>query len=539
MKEFFKEKRGMIFSIGKYLFSVILACLALMTIQNPFFLIVSLLELVMIACLTNWIARLNKVIAYVLNVILIFLFNAQQLVMFFGGSYTTLIMVTNLESLESLSGRMVPILVGTILLLVFTLLPVSFAEWKKGTTTSLLSLVLMAELAFTFLYGNNYSPLFAVYRLGLDAKEYQQQMEAIKNQPNITKDFYKPEVKSSRERPDTLSEKPNIVLIFVEGLSQNIIDDSRNVMPNVRNLQSKSLNFTNYYNHTFATYRGLIGQLYSGYQLNNYDSNTLVSVQDILADNGYQTTFINTEPSNTQFTSYLESLKFEELLTDSSLADGINGSLTDEAAFDVLYETIEKQEKEKEPFFTTMYTYGTHMSFDSADKKFKSGEYPVLNRFYNFDYYFNEFMTKFNKSKLADNTLLIFTTDHATFEDSDFKAAYPKYQRGNPDVDNIPLFFYYKGMKAEELDVKGRNSLSLAPTLLDYLDISAPNYFLGQSLFFFKENNNSYDTVFYDNSYLLSTDYAKIAPISEVNQKTVQDLLEKYFAAKTQPPMTP
>lgn len=39
--------------------------------------------------------------------------------------------------------------------------------------------------------------------------------------------------------------------------------------------EDRSFNFINYYNHTAATYRGLIGQLYSGHQYNNNDENTL------------------------------------------------------------------------------------------------------------------------------------------------------------------------------------------------------------------------------------------------------------------------
>lgn len=65
------------------------------------------------------------------------------------------------------------------------------------------------------------------------------------------------------------------------------------------------------------------------------------------------------------------------------------------------------------------------MSFDSPDQKFGDGKHFLLNRFYNFDYYFKEFLQKFENSSLADNTILVFTADHATFEDSDFQAFLP------------------------------------------------------------------------------------------------------------------
>ena len=539
MKRIFQEKKKLILLLGKYAFSMLLIILAFTTIGNPFFFIVSVLELGIIIFLTNWMMQANKIAAYLVHFPLILLFHAQQLVMYFGSSYTTLVMVTNLESLESLGGRMIPITIGVLALLFFSLLPVPVFSLPKISTTAGLSLFLMGQLAFTFLYGNAYSPLFAVYRLGLSAKEYRSQMAAIANQPNTTAFFYKDDNKPSRDKPTNLPHQPNIVLIFTEGLSQNIIDDPRQVMPSVQALQDQSLNFEQYYNHTFATYRALIGQLYSGYQLNNYDTNSLISLQDILAGQGYSTSFVNTEPTNTQFTSYLESMNFQEVVTDAKRADGINGSLTDKTAFELLFETMEEQAKTGKPFFTSIYTYGTHMSFDSPDQKFGDGKHFLLNRFYNFDYYFKEFLQKFENSSLADNTILVFTADHATFEDSDFKLSYPDYPRANPDVDTMPFFIYHKGIQAETINAEGRNSLSMAPTLLDYLDIDEPNYFLGESLFYYKENNNSFDTVFHDNAYILSTDYGQIGPLSETNQQTIEELLQRYFAAKTQVPQKP
>ena len=124
MKRILQEKKNLILLLGKYAFSVLLIILAFTTIRNPFFLIVSVLELGIIIFLTNWMVQANKIIAYLVHFPLILLFHAQQLVMYFGGSYTTLVMVTNLESLESLGGRMIPITIGVLALLFFSLLPV-------------------------------------------------------------------------------------------------------------------------------------------------------------------------------------------------------------------------------------------------------------------------------------------------------------------------------------------------------------------------------------------------------------------------------
>lgn len=523
--------------IGKYSFAILLAIIGFKNHMDWTYIVISALEVISIAAMTNsLLAREKDWLAYGLNSLLLLIVNSQNLVLFFGGSFTTLIMLTNLESLESLSGQFIPILLGVGFVGFFSFLPTTYVEMKG---TRILSLSLLFELIVTLMSGNHYSPLFAVYQLGLDSYHYQQTLAEIADAPNTTAFFYRDKIQNARPKPASLTENPNVVLIFIEGLSQNIVEDDRQVMPHLQQLQSSAVAFDNYYNHTFATYRGLIGQLFSGYQLDNYEKNTLVSLQSILGDRGYHTTFINTEPNNTQFTSYLEQLNFAEIVNENKLAEGPNGSLTDQAAFELLYANLEKQATKGTPFLTAMYTYGTHMTFDSADKQFEKGENPLLNRFYNLDYHFHQFVEKFQSNPAFDNTILVFTTDHATFSDKDFIAAYPSYSRANSDVDRVPFFLYHKGVVPEELDVAGRNSLSLVPTLLDYMDISEPNYFLGDSLFIPKENNNSYDTVFFDGAYLLSTDFGEVQSLSETNAITIETLLQKYFAAKTQDPLTP
>ncbi|MCK3942440.1 sulfatase-like hydrolase/transferase [Streptococcus suis] len=525
--------------LSKYLFAVLLSIMGFKNHKDWTYILVTVLEVISIAAFSNIVIKEKKIAAYIVNSLLLLIVNVQNIVLFFGGSFTTLVMVTNLESLESLSGHSASIVFGTICILIFTFLPITYVKTRKINWSTVLSSSLLIELIVTLMSGNIYSPIFGVYQLAADSYEYQQDLAKIANAPNVTDFFYRKTIQNARSKPTNLSATPNVVLIFVEGLSQNIVEDERGIMPNLSKLQESSLSFENYYNHTFATYRGLIGQLYSGYQLDNYETNTLTSLQGILGDKGYQTTFINTEPNNTQFTSYLESFNFDNIVNEHKLAKGPNGSLTDQAALELLYNTIEGQVSQKNPFLTAIYTYGTHMTFNSDDKKFEDGKNILLNRFYNFDYYFSQFLEKFNNNPAFDNTILVFTTDHATFADKDFIAAYPSYKRANQDVDRVPFIVYHKGITAEKKDVEGRNSLDLVPTLLDYMDISVPNYFLGESLFYYKENNNSYDTVFFDNTYLLSTDYGNIQPLSETNEETVKDLLQKYFAAKQQKPQIP
>lgn len=67
MKRILQEKKNLILLLGKYAFSVLLIILAFTTIRNPFFLIVSVLELGIIIFLTNWMVQANKIIAYLVH----------------------------------------------------------------------------------------------------------------------------------------------------------------------------------------------------------------------------------------------------------------------------------------------------------------------------------------------------------------------------------------------------------------------------------------------------------------------------------------
>lgn len=101
-------------------------------------------------------------------------------------------------------------------------------------------------------------------------------------------------------------------------------------------------------------------------------------------------------------------------------------------------------------------------------------------------------------------------------------------------LDQIPFLIYYKGITPETIDADGRNSLDFAPTVLDYLDISAPNYFLGESLFVQKQNNNTYDTVFEVEGKFLDTDGKNISELSDIKRDIIEKQVKKYFIAKTQ-----
>lgn len=527
----------------KYLFSAAITLAAFQTCRSHRYLFVSLLELMIILGVTNLILRKSRVAGYLIQLPLLLIYNAQTLVMYFGGSFTSLIMLTNLVFLKDLQGKFLLYLSLIVPMAVLTLLPprelrLPGAGKPAGAADRMPLVSLLATAVFSLAgvlaiaaVGPAWSPAFNLYTLGLEVRSYQELRKEAAALVSDGTEFYSADLGDHFAKPAGLADRPNVVLIFAEGLSHNIIHDDREIMPNLNAFEKQVLRFDNYYNHTFATLRGLIGQLYSGYQLENFDTNALVSMQSIFRDQGYRTAFINTEPANAEFTQYLEGLGFDTVVTDMELVSEKGSYIHDRDAFDLLLETVTAQHETGAPFFTAIYTFGTHMSLDTADQTFGDGSDDLLNRFYDLDFQFGRFLAEWKESPLSRDTLLIFTTDHATYADDDFLSAFPDYGRDNPCLDRIPLYFYCDGIEPASVDAGGRNSLDLAPTVFDYLDLSAPKYFLGQSLFA-PPGESSLDTLFHESASVMSTKDNRISQLTEDQYAEFRTTLIRYSSAK-------
>lgn len=512
--------------ISKYIFAILVVGLVFVTKTEPNQLLVSLVELVFIWLLTNIIALVSTKASYIFNSICILLFLLEQFFLYFAGTYLSMVMISNIDSLQAISAKLPLYTMALCPILIVSFLPVDTNSKKVDVQIVLLLCLTVVELGLFKTEVVATSPFYNFNLLleeKIEAERIKRRLEK-KGTENLSL-FFKTEVRDYRTRPAEIGIQPNIVLIFAEGLSQNIINDERLLMPFTRELQSRSLTFSNYYNHTFATYRGLIGQLYSGYQFENYEKNSLVSIQSILSDHGYGTYFLNTEPHNQTFTTYLEEMKFDEVTT----LPNSRHEISDKRAFELLYETLSTKGMGAQPIFVSMYTFGTHIALDSEDAVFAENPIPIFNRFYNFDVQFQKFMIKIESSPIFDNTIFIVTTDHATYVDEEYMDKFPLRAYGS--LDEVPFFIYYKGVNKEQVNANGRNSLTLAPTILDFLDISGENYFLGSSLFS-TEPPEELETIYSSELNYLTTENDSINFLSSDREDEVSDLIEKYYSAK-------
>ncbi|WP_413476037.1 sulfatase-like hydrolase/transferase, partial [Hafnia paralvei] len=204
-------------------------------------------------------------------------------------------------------------------------------------------------------------------------------------------------------------DRKNILVIFVEGMSSLVI--SKDLTPNIYKLRENGISFSNYYNHTAATFRGLRGQLTSSYQMtggyykdktgigqsnkrdidtkfNKYDYITKLTTS--LEDNGYYTYFQASNSIHAPLSLMLDTLNFNRIYGREDYKKN-TGELTDKESFDLLLNNLKDA---KEPFFYGIYTVGTHLGLDSPDIKYRDGKNEYLNHFHQMDYWLGDFIAK-------------------------------------------------------------------------------------------------------------------------------------------------
>ena len=536
MKKIKKRNFLTISTAVKYFGTVVLILVGALSQKNSMlYFLCGLFEEIIVFTLGQIILAKNKFLGGLISSILLVIIFAQYAVLKLGGSFTSMIMVTNLHAVGALRGNAKTYLSAVVMAIIVFLLPQRRIIRRFSINLrSLLTGIICDALICSF-GGTGYSPVLSMGKLGIQLYQQSQMEKQIAKQVNDQNasgsSTLKPAVNNGYKYPFS-SQMPNVVLIFTEGLSQNIVDDSRNIMPNVKKYENNSIYFTNYFNHTAATFRGLIGQLHSGYQFNDLDRNGLTSLQDVLSMAGYETTFINPEPNSPDFTSYLQDFEFDHFVNGKN--DG--QVVYDDGMYDLMYQNLQQADKTK-PQFMAMYTYGTHVSLDSHDVMYGDGTNPELNKFYNDDYQFGKFMEKLENSELGDNTLVVFTADHCTAKDQDYDNTFGAvHERKAFFCDEMPLLFWYKGVTPVKIDVNGRNTLDMAPTLLDFLNLGQPDVFEGTSLFATPTKKQlKIETTFGipNESLYYSTENGNIKQLSDQDTKKAVEYVSKYVSKAT------
>ncbi|HID4163852.1 TPA: LTA synthase family protein [Escherichia coli] len=444
----------------------------------------------------------RKFISNILWGIYLSILGVQAASLFSSGQYLMPLALSNAAEVESLGiGEVIKVFSIFILFVI-----VSFVTMPSGVLVGRIKYYKFSFFCIVLLLVCSFISTGPVYAFYETAKLYylQQTFKPSEKIGDAGKSFLKTSVFITPLQNNNNFKGRNVIVIFAEGFSSEIIGNSKMahfpITPNLDKLSTEALSFKNYYNHTAATFRGLRGQLTSGYQfrdgltdagtgiaqLSNVEINNIylhrqTSLPDILKEYGYKSYFIASTEKNSPLNTMLKTLNFDKVLGMGDFIGYQRDRMTDKQTFNALQYFLRSQENKNERFFIGVYPSGTHHGQDSPNEKYFDGSNPLYNKFYNYDFQLGKFVDFFRRSSFYGNTLLIITSDHSTFPSTEYKKSFNSDSRYF--VDKIPFLIIGKNITPEVLDAGGENSLSFAPTILHMLGIQySMNYFLGCSL---------------------------------------------------------
>ena len=357
---------------------------------------------------------------------------------------------------------------------------------------------------------------------------------------------------------------PNVIVFFTEGISTNLLNpyepDLVEITPHLSDFSESAMRIDNYYGHTWATYRGLLGQLcsiypyYGGYGGWHSFYDKIVKppyncLNMVLNSEGYHTIFLDSHVHDHAYVDEMMGhIGFDEIVTGDQLSSrylgGENPMRSDTISDLQFYRSFIQFLKNKEqgkseqnkPFFIGIYTLGTHAFVDMADdgQAFGDGSNPVLNRIHSLDKAFGVFWNYFRNSPLATKTIVIFSSDHAAYMEKPYLDAMEAVGTKPPNpsfLDTIPLIIYDPTRELPKTyDAKVKTAVDFAPSLLHYLEIpNRKNAFVGESIFEKDEfRKRQYGVVVGDKLMLVDQDGEYYTPKDKKDLESTYEVFDKY-----------
>lgn len=361
--------------------------------------------------------------------------------------------------------------------------------------------VIVIKFAFTDFSDAKYQN--KMYYFTADIIKFQiekSEVKSIKMDGNNEYPFLKP----SEATPDVLgplfnigTEKPNIVVILVEGLGSEFVGERNysGFTPYLNSLIPKSLYWDNFLSNTgrtFGALPSLFGSLPFGEKgfLEIEETPTHISLFSILKNNGYATSFFSGDQSSfdkkINFLEYngVENIIDENKYDESSFPKSVNGSngfSWGYSDFEIFTKTLATLDEIKTPRLDLIATLTIHEPFDfplkdqylikvdsvlNSSEKIKATKRDVNSNKEIFasilyaDASIKMFMEAYKKRPEYSNTIFIITGDHRLI---------PIAQKDKLCRFNVP-FFIYSPMLKKPAKMKAINShFDFTPTMLAFL----------------------------------------------------------------------
>lgn len=277
--------------------------------------------------------------------------------------------------------------------------------------------------------------------------------------------------------------KQNVVILILESCATEFIGSAnggKGYTPFLDSLAEKGLLFKNNFANGRRSMEGLPSVLFGVPSLmptpiaqSNFQTNRWVGLGQLLAAEGYRTSFFHGAKSGTMYfdgisrsagmTDYVTIEKYPEARRDFDGAWGIY----DEPFLQFWAGNLTQQ---AEPFFSVVFTLSSHQPYQvphHLKDRFPKGEMKIHQSIQYVDYSVRKFFETVEKTDWYQNTLFVFTGDHTQETKSiNYDTTLGRYM--------VPLMFFHPGKKFETVD---RNRITqhadIFPSVLHFLGINA------------------------------------------------------------------
>ena len=342
---------------------------------------------------------------------------------------------------------------------------------------------------FGIAFKNNELDFYKFYKTIPDTTAFRIVREQLKdsNSSFVSDDVFNIERNIVSKNPER---KLNVVLISVESLSGEYMQhfgSTTNITPHLDSLADRSLFFTNLYASGTRTVRGLealtlsIPPVPGQSIIKRPDNKNLFTIGSVFRDKGYITQYIYGGYSYFDNMQAFFSGNGYEVIDRSAIKNedihyqNIWG-VADEDEFTLALNTLDKNFKERKPFFTHIMTVSNHRPFTYPDGRIdiKSSTQSREGAVKYTDYCINKFLKEASVKPWFDSTVFVIVSDHCAGSAGSVELPVTGY--------HIPVIIYSPAnIKPRAFDLLTAQ-IDIAPTLLGLLNFSYRSKFFGQDV---------------------------------------------------------
>jgi phosphoglycerol transferase MdoB-like AlkP superfamily enzyme len=302
------------------------------------------------------------------------------------------------------------------------------------------------------------------------------------------------EVKKDTTIQFLTTNRPNVILVVFEGWAADVVEGLggySGIAPHFSRLISNGISFDSCYASGNLSDQGM-GAVFSAFPAQPKSSIVtqptkyihLPCINTSFKNAGYTSSFMFGGQLNYgNIRSYMYYNGFDRITEGKDFESSIYQGRLGVHDGDLLARQFEDLKKEKQPFFSALFTLSTHGPFDFLGNhyalKWGDKEREYINSVHYADSCLNQFMKRARAQPWYENTLFVFISDHHHNTPKGYSYFEPAYRR-------IPLVFFGDVIKPEFHGYKSTkicSQLDLASTLLHQLKMDAGAFSWSRNLF--------------------------------------------------------